>query len=74
MNSGCKSTTNPINNNMGGREDVEKNSKNAKRKKASFFFVFVTIVWGGIALVELASVIIGALGAWVNPTQYIKAE
>ncbi len=44
MNSGCKSTTNPINNNMGGREDVEKNSKNAKRKKASFFFVFVTIV------------------------------
>lgn len=74
MNSGCRNATNPINNNMSGRENAEKNGKSTKRKKASFFFVFVTIVWGGIALVELASVIIGALGAWVNPTQYIKTE
>ncbi|WP_281395950.1 hypothetical protein [Clostridium aciditolerans] len=44
MNSGCRNATNPINNTMSGREDAEKNSKNAKRKKASFFFVFVTIV------------------------------
>lgn len=75
MNSGCRSANNPINNDMSGRDDAGKNNKNAKRKKSSFFFLLcLIVVWVGIVLVELASIIIGALGAWVNPTQYIRTE
>lgn len=44
MNSGCRSATSPINNDMSGRDDVGKDSKNVKRKKASFFFVLITVV------------------------------
>ena len=75
MSSSGRSDTNPTGNGIGVSSDVRKNSKNVKHKKASFFFLLcVIVVWVGILLVELASIIIGALQAWINPTQWIKTE
>ncbi|WML35264.1 hypothetical protein [Clostridium sp. OS1-26] len=44
MNSDCRNANNPIGNGMENSSGVQKDDKNIKRKKASFFFVFVTIV------------------------------
>lgn len=70
MSSSGRSATSPTGNDIGVSGDVRKNSKNVKHKKSSFFFLLcVIVVWVGIVLVELASIIIGALQAWINPTQ-----
>lgn len=44
MSSGCRSATNSTISDTRDSSDIQKDDKNIKRKKASFFFLLITIV------------------------------